>query len=130
MAVRFLLVLIPLAALLGSLCMAAPATSPATKPVTLYDSHPDHLWNRLHTTLLVRPAPDGQQFGEDALDPLFWPRTKYLLEAASHQRAIAVLDEFIRTHGESLIDDPLKHAILQRDLWAVFDWSADPAGHG
>jgi hypothetical protein len=32
-----------------------------------------------------------------------------------------LLDEFLATHGERLIDDPLKRAFLQRDLWAVFD---------
>jgi hypothetical protein len=30
---------------------------------------------------------------------------------------LAVLDEFISTHGERLVRDPLKRAWLQRDLW-------------
>ena len=45
------------------------------------------------------------------------------MAGASHQQAISVLDEFINTHGERLIRDPLKRALLQRDLWELFDWS-------
>ena len=32
-----------------------------------------------------------------------------------------MLREFLDHHGEALIDEPLKRAMLQRDLWAVFD---------
>jgi hypothetical protein len=46
-----------------------------------------------------------------------------LLAGPSHARALRVLDEFLQTHAENLIRDPLKRAMLQRDLWAVFDWS-------
>jgi hypothetical protein len=47
-----------------------------------------------------------------------------LLEGESHARALRALDEFIDRHGETLIEDPLKRAVLQRDLWALFDWAA------
>jgi hypothetical protein len=49
-----------------------------------------------------------------------------LLEEPSHTNAVAVLDEFLAAHGEALIRDPLKRAMLQRDLWAVFDWTVWP----
>jgi hypothetical protein len=62
--------------------------------------------------------------GVDSLDPLLWPETEHLLAGPSHARALRVLDEFLQTHAENLIRDPVKRAILQRDLWAVFDWSA------
>ncbi len=42
----------------------------------------------------------------------------------SHQQAIKLLDEFLSLNGGALITDPLKRAMLQRDLWAIFDWSA------
>ena len=45
------------------------------------------------------------------------------LSQPSHGLALRVLDEFLRTHAETLIRDPLKRAMLQRDLWALFDWS-------
>jgi hypothetical protein len=93
---------------------------------TIYDPDPHHLWNRLNQTLFQRTAPDGQRFGLDELDILFWFRTSYLLTEPSRSNALAVLDEFISTHGEQLVRDPLKRAWLQRDLWELFDWSAKP----
>ncbi len=74
--------------------------------------------------LYVRTAADGQEVGADRLDPLLWANTRHLLSGESHKRAVAVLDEFLNHHGEQLIPDPLRRAILQRDLWAVFDWAA------
>jgi hypothetical protein len=119
-----------IAILLVSSVGAGPATSTAPAPVTLYDANPDHLWNRLHHALLVRTAPTGEEFGEDTVDPLLWSNSQHLLDEPSHKQAIAILDEFIITHGERLIRDPLKRAVLQRDLWAVFDWSAEDAIEG
>jgi hypothetical protein len=91
---------------------------------TIYDSDTNHLWNRLNETLFERTAQDGKKYGLDELDILYWVRTTNLLSGVSHQRAISVLDEFINTHGENLIQDPFKRALLQRDLWELFDWSA------
>lgn len=90
----------------------------------IYDSNPTHLWNQLNETLFSRTAPDGKKFGLDELDILYWFRTTNLLFAPSHEKAIAVLDEFTNTHGENLIRAPLKRALLQHDLWELFDWSA------
>jgi hypothetical protein len=74
----------------------------------------------------VRTAPGGKEYGFDSLDPLLWSETNYLLTGKSHARALALLDEFLRTHAERQITDPVKRAILQRDLWAVFDWASQP----
>ena len=92
----------------------------------VYDPDPHHLWNRLNDTLFVRTAPDGTRYGIGRLDILYWTNTQHLLASPSHEQALQVLDEFIATHGERLIHDPLKRALLQRDLWALFDWSAKP----
>jgi hypothetical protein len=91
---------------------------------TIYDSDTNHLWNRLNETLFDRSGPDGKHYGFDELDILYWNTTTNLLGGVSHQQATNVLDEFINTHGERLIQDPLKKALLQRDLWALFDWTA------
>jgi hypothetical protein len=93
---------------------------------TIYDSDTNHLWNRLNQTLFERTAQDGKKYGLNELDILYWNRTTNLLAGVSHQQAISVLDEFINAHGEKLIHDPLKHALLQRDLWELFDWTASP----
>ena len=63
-----------------------------------------------------------RDFQNALLDPLLWQGTTQLVEGASYTRALAVLDEFLTTHGERLISDPVRRAMLQRDLWAVFDW--------
>lgn len=94
---------------------------------SVYDPDPDHLWNRLFRQLYRRVAANGEEYGSDELDPLLWLDTTYLLNGASHQQAIQVLDEFLSTHAENLIRDPLKRAMFQRDVWAVFDWLASQA---
>ena len=101
------------------------APSAANTPA-LFDSDPRHVSNRLYRALHVRTVPDGKQYGFDTLDPLLWSETNHLLEGKSHQQAIALADEFLRTHAERQITDPLKRAILQRDLWAVLDWADQP----
>lgn len=110
----------------AALVLAACAKADTVEGDTIYNSNPDHLWNRLNRTLFLRTALDGQQYGLNELDILYWYRTTNLLAGVSHQRALSVLDEFINQHGERLIDDPLKKALLQRDLWALFDWAAAP----
>lgn len=107
------------------LCCAIESKGDATPAKsTIYDSDTNHLWNRLNETLFERTAQDGRKYGLDELDILYWYRTKHLLEGPSHEQALAILDEFINTHGEKLIRNPLKRALLQRDLWELFDWSA------
>ena len=119
----------PLLALICLTLLAPMTTGPLPFPanaetsVTLYDPDPAHIWNRLHAALFVRQAPSGTSYGQDSLDPLLWGFSTHLLEPRSHSRAVRILDEFLQTHAENLIRDPVKRAILQRDLWAVFDWS-------
>jgi hypothetical protein len=120
--------------LIGTLLLASlwfgfsDSSSSSSRPesetgVTLYDSNPNHLWNRLHSAIFVRPDIPSTAEVPDALDPPLWLSTRYLLAQPSHDRILRLLDEFLETHGERLIQYPLKRAILQRDLWAVFDWS-------
>jgi hypothetical protein len=72
-------------------------------------------------------------FDPDDHDPLHWSRiwfpkpVDYLLKGAPHREAIALLDEFLTRGGEKLEPDPLPRALLQHDLWAVFDYLSDPA---
>jgi hypothetical protein len=102
---------------------ARPADDPPPSGTT-YHTDPKHLWNRLHDSLFVRVGPDSRVYGQDRFEPLLWPGSKHLLAGDSHDRAIALLNEFVEKQGEKLIDDPLKRAALQRDLWLVFNWLA------
>jgi hypothetical protein len=94
---------------------------------TIYDPDSNHLWNRVFRQLYGRTTADGKEYGSDELDPLLWFDTTYLLTGDSHQEAIQVLDEFLSTHAENLIQDSLKRAMFQRDMWAVFDWLSSQA---
>ncbi len=103
--------------------LAEPKQKEAPAPA-LFHKDRDHLWNRVHAAFFIRVGPDDRSYGEDRLEPLLWHHSKYLLEGKPADRAVAVLEEFIRDKGETLIDDPLKRAILQRDLWLVSNWLA------
>jgi hypothetical protein len=92
--------------------------------LTTFDSDPNHIWNRTYACLFIRQSADGKAYGADALDPLLWPATQHLLTDDSHRRALTCLDEFLLSHAERAVRDPVRRAILQRDLWAVFDWAA------
>src|SRR5437762_14328720 len=113
-------------ALAASISAGQPAHPLPT--VRIYDNNPAHLWNRLHASLFVRVGPDGREYGADRVDPLLWIESKYLLTGPTHDTVVRLLREFVDTHGEKLIEDPLKRALLQRDLWMVFDWLQSDSG--
>jgi hypothetical protein len=106
---------------------SVPASDKSATPLAIYDPDPAHIWNRLYAALCVREDRHGVRYGDDSLDPPLWEETEHLLSGPSHPRALKVLDEFLRTHAENLVRDPVKRALLQRDLWAVFDWSVTQA---
>jgi hypothetical protein len=123
-AAFILLSVLPIA-LWSALAFPGPPPTPGVS-VAVYDKHPSHVWNRLYAALWVREDFQGNRYGEDSLDPMLWPQSKHLLSQPSHDAALRILDEFLRTHAENLIQGPVKRAMLQRDLWAVFDWSVQP----
>ena len=102
-----------------------PPPQNAASAVAIYDPDPNQIWNRLHSAIYVREDLPGTELLPDALDPPLWRHSTYLLAQPSHERAMRILDEFLETHAESLVHDPVKRALLQRDLWAVFDWSVE-----
>jgi hypothetical protein len=87
-----------------------------------YSDDPNHIWNRVHRRLLVRRDAQGKVWGCDEVDPLLWRETQHVLAGPVYRKTVALLDEFTRTHSEKLIRDPVRRAMFQRDLWAVFDW--------
>src|SRR6266487_4312492 len=64
-----------------------PLTEDASesKGWTLYDSDPDHIWNRLYRALYQRVARNGKEYGYDELDPILWSTSRYLLTGQSYQ---------------------------------------------
>lgn len=98
------------------------AAGDAGASCTLYHVDPQHLWNRLHDSLFMRVGPDGRQYGRDRLEPLLWHSSVHLLDLRTNGRVVALLEEFNRVQGEKLLDDSLKRAVLQRDLWLVANW--------
>lgn len=119
------LLFISLATTLQECTILPSGSDSSSRTVAFYDPNPAHIWNRLHATFFIRDDLPGTELVPDALDPPLWYLTPYLLAEPSHRRALRVLDEFLQTHAENLIQDPVKRAILQRDLWAVFDWSVE-----
>lgn len=82
----------------------------------------------MYATLLTRSGQDGRQIGHELLDPIVFPTTKRWLEGPTHIEAIKLLDDFLAS-GHQLVRDPVKRAVMQRDLWAMFDWAAYPYGN-
>lgn len=103
-------------------------------PLPIYDADPQHLWNRLFAACYIRPrviaASDGKPEmiryeGGDVIEFLAWGRTAYWSTPEVFAKLDPLLDEFLNRDGASLIGDPLKRAIFQHDLWAVYDHLVD-----
>jgi hypothetical protein len=129
LAAGSLLALVALAFVYRTVCGCGEVKTPPARAASesggwnVYDPDPAHVWNRLQRSLYSRVARDGREFGRDELDPLLWDSTGHLLGGESNRQASELLDEFLDARAERLVKDPLKRAMLQRDLWAVFDWT-------
>ncbi len=121
---------VALAALLAALLGACPqpnpparsSEAPARTGAALFHPDPQHAWNRLYRAVYLRHTADGREYGQDEIDPLLWPDSNHLLEGESREEALRALGDFLARAAESEIRDPAKRAVLQHDLWAVFDW--------
>jgi hypothetical protein len=75
---------------------------------------------RVHDALFLRQAPDGKTYGALELDPLLFPASRRILEPAKQKELLTALDAL---HASDLHARPARERfVLQRDLWAVFDW--------
>lgn len=92
-------------------------------PVQFYDRDPQHLWNQLHRAIFVRSDVNNTEVGHDAVDPLLYGESEFCRTGESRKELMRVLKELISDDGAHRPDDVLKRAILQRDLWVVFDWA-------
>ena len=103
----------------------------STEPLPLFDVDPRHLWNRVFAAVTIRPSllpsvrggPAVARIeGGDRIEFFGWGGTTYWDEPANVERLERLLDEFLGQQGEKLSTDPLKRVLLQRDLWALFDF--------
>jgi hypothetical protein len=108
--------------------LARPDAGAPRKPSpvqTLFDPDPAHPWNRLHRLFYVREMAQGRTYVHDGPDAPFGRHGPFLVEGASHQQALATLDAFLKARDDERVKDPVKRALLQRDLWYVFDRLAE-----
>ncbi len=98
----------------------------------VFDSDPDHPWNRLHRELYTGTTLDGEPHYKDGLDAEMGSRPRfYVDDMSAHGAVVDALDEFLTARGGELVPDPVKRALMQRDLWAVFTEtvSSSPDSH-
>jgi hypothetical protein len=103
------------AAMVTLICAAAQAAEPSS---AIYDRDPEHLWDRLYRAIAVRTEA-GVDFGMDNAE-------LYRDNFDDSKRLIALLDEFLRKHGENRATGDLRRALLLNDVWAAFDLATGP----
>ena len=99
--------------------------------VPVYHRRVDHIWNRLFSNLYVRTRPvdlktkknELEQFaGGDTIDFLGWGRTTWWSEESTVRFLSWLLDQFPGTDADELMADPVRRAVMLRDLWAAYDF--------
>ncbi len=104
----------------------APTKAPASLSASQrapYSADEKHPWNELHREFFVRTSRDGGQHLHTT-DPHLYRGGTWLLEGKSHETAIRLLDRFLASSSDRLIDHAAKRLMLQRDLWGAFDYAA------
>src|SRR5262249_23719230 len=92
----------------------------------IFDSNPESLVNRIHRHLFWQNEKAGIN-EQERLEQLQLPESPFLIEGRSPKQAIELLDAFLALKPEQRPKDPVKRAILQHDLWAVFADTTGPA---
>ena len=82
-------------------------------------------YDTLYDVIMKRRWPNGQAVDQDSPTPLLWAESRYLLQEPTRSRFVAALDDLEALNGDKLrASGPLKRAMLQSQLWTVFDWTA------
>ena len=86
----------------------------------------DDPYDALYDVIMKRHWPDGQAVDQDPPTPLLWADSKYLLQEPTLSRFVLALDDFEALNDNELgAYGSLRRSLLQRQLWAVFDWTAN-----
>ena len=88
-----------------------------------FDPDPEHPWNRLAAALTA-----GDDVPEFPAGDRNRQHQKWLFTGSRYERALSELDRFLERKADRLIRDPVKRALLQAKLWAVFDSASGPTG--
>ncbi len=107
------------------LFVALVSAGPVRAADGLFAPDPQNPWNRLHRFFYVRTYGQGKTYAYDGLEPPLGRIGSFLTTDPSHKEVLALLDDFLKTDADQFIRDPLKRALMQRDLWYVFDKLAD-----
>src|SRR5436190_10030724 len=101
------------------------------RPLPLYDADPQSLANRLFAAFYLRtsaiPRTRGGTTlrrieGGDVLDFLAWPGSAYWSDPETCRRLSSLVDECLADFSRVRPADPVRRVLLQRDLWAAFDF--------
>ena len=118
----------------GRVCLVLVCCLLTSIPLCRADDQADP-YDAVHDVIMTRRAENGNSYGQDYHAPLIWFQSSFLLKEPTHSKFVDALDRFntlsakqVEAYGD------LKRALLQRHLWAVFDWattrrnpaSADP----
>jgi hypothetical protein len=101
--------------------------SAARDEAPVFHSDRDHFWNRLHGLMYVRHAQAGID-EQESLEPFAEQDSKFFAKGASPRPAITLLEEFLGSKAERHLQEPLKRAILQHDLWGTLTPTTDNGG--
>ncbi len=74
----------------------------------------------IYEAFFKRKSLAGQIYDLEELEPPFQTSSKFPTRGDSYQRAVTALDRFLSTSVGGVGEDPVRRAVLQRDLWAVF----------
>src|SRR5262245_34989531 len=86
-------------------CAGAHASE--APPTAIYDRDPEQLWNRLYRALATR-VEGGTEYGMDNSEPYYDP-------ISDPGKLNSVLDEFLRTRGQTHSPGNLQRALLLND---------------
>ncbi len=106
--------------ILSLLVVCLLGASAARSADLLFDPDPSHTWNVLFAALHAEPA---QLPSPD--DPAR-VRAFFSVSGNEYDTVIGQLDTFLSSNAHKAITSPVKRAILQSALWALFDQVSDP----
>ncbi len=81
-------------------------------------------YDALYDVIMTRKSPGGEAHGADSPFPLIWNNSRFLFKEGQSQKLVEALDAFNALPQEKIdAYGHVKRALLQRHLWAVFDWT-------